>query len=114
MSEVVRDEDKNKDDLYDLNLSYSVKSAADQFSRLEKVDARALVKRIIDLNSEYGSGKAGQLDFAKTHSKDEYFIVENRWGGTSYDKELPDLSGGLGIWHIMEDPVVYGSVAPPP
>jgi M6 family metalloprotease-like protein len=49
-----------------------------------------------------------------THSIDEYFIVENRWRGTSYDKELPDLSGGLGIWHIMEDPVVYGSVAPPP
>ena len=48
-----------------------------------------------------------------THSTDEYFIVENRWGGTSYDKQMPDV-GGLAIWHIMEDPVVYGSLPPPP
>jgi hypothetical protein len=47
------------------------------------------------------------------HSVDEYFIVENRWRGTSYDEQMPD-HGGLAIWHIMEDPVVFGSVPPPP
>ena len=26
---------------------------------------------------------------------------------------MPDV-GGLAIWHIMEDPVVYGSLPPPP
>jgi len=47
------------------------------------------------------------------HSIDEYYIVENRWRGTSYDKQMPDV-GGLAIWHIMEDPTVFGSVPPPP
>jgi M6 family metalloprotease-like protein len=44
---------------------------------------------------------------------DEYFIVENRWGGTSYDNQMPD-AGGLAVWHIMESPAVFGSVPPPP
>ena len=44
---------------------------------------------------------------------DEYFIVENRWTGTSYDREMAD-DGGLAVWHIMEDPSVYGSVGAPP
>jgi len=45
---------------------------------------------------------------------DEYFIVENRWPGTSYDRAIPQPGGGLGVWHIMENPSVYGTVAPPP
>ncbi len=44
---------------------------------------------------------------------DEYFIVENRWPGTSYDRVLPDR-GGLAVWHIMENPAVYGTLPPPP
>jgi M6 family metalloprotease-like protein len=44
---------------------------------------------------------------------DEYFIVENRWGGTSYDQQMAD-AGGLAVWHVMEDPAVYGSLPPPP
>ena len=47
------------------------------------------------------------------HSIDEYYIVENRWRGTSYDNQIPDV-GGLVIWHIMENPAVYGTVSPPP
>jgi M6 family metalloprotease-like protein len=43
---------------------------------------------------------------------DEYFIVENRWPGSSYDELLQDR--GLAVWHVMENPAVYGSVAPPP
>jgi M6 family metalloprotease-like protein len=46
-------------------------------------------------------------------SSDEYFIVENRWRGTSYDDQMPDV-GGLAIWHIMENPAIFGSVSPPP
>lgn len=42
----------------------------------------------------------------------EYFIVENRWGGTSYDRHMRDA--GLAVWHIMEDPAVFGSLPPPP
>lgn len=47
-------------------------------------------------------------------SLDEYFIIENRWPGTSYDMAMPQTGGGLGVWHIMENPMVYGTVAPPP
>ncbi len=42
----------------------------------------------------------------------EYFIVENRWPGATYDRQMPDA--GLGVWHIMEDPAVYGTLPPPP
>ena len=44
---------------------------------------------------------------------DEYFIIENRWGGNSYDQQMSD-PGGLAVWHIMENPTVYGSLPPPP
>jgi len=47
-----------------------------------------------------------------TRGTDEYFIVENRWRGTSYDQPMAD-DGGLAIWHIMENPAVYGSVPAP-
>lgn len=33
------------------------------------------------------------------HSTYEYYIVENRWRGTSYDKMMPD-AGRLAIWHM--------------
>ena len=44
---------------------------------------------------------------------DEYFLVENRWPGESYDRAMPDR-GGLAVWHIMENPAVYGALPPPP
>jgi len=39
----------------------------------------------------------------------EYFLLENRWRGSSYDAGRPPLSSGipadgLAIWHIIEDP----------
>jgi hypothetical protein len=43
---------------------------------------------------------------------DEYFLVENRWPGTSYDAPLPDA--GLDVWHIMENPDDYDAAPPPP
>jgi M6 family metalloprotease-like protein len=42
----------------------------------------------------------------------EYFIVENRWPGESFDKVLPDR--GLGVWHIMENSATYDAALPPP
>jgi hypothetical protein len=41
----------------------------------------------------------------------EYFIVENRFKDGSYDAALPDR--GLGVWHVIEDPTLYGSFIPP-
>lgn len=35
-----------------------------------------------------------------SHGTREYFIVENRWPGTSYEAKLPDK--GIAIWHINE------------
>ena len=45
-------------------------------------------------------------------SNTEYFIIENRWPGNSYDSNLP--SSGLAIWHIIEDPTVFDSLPTPP
>ncbi|MEB3279324.1 MAG: M6 family metalloprotease domain-containing protein [Lyngbya sp.] len=42
---------------------------------------------------------------------DEYFIIENRQPGNSYDSQLSD--SGLAIWHVIEDPAIYGSEIPP-
>jgi M6 family metalloprotease-like protein len=42
---------------------------------------------------------------------DEYFIIENRWTGNSYDSDMSD--SGLAVWHIIEEPAIYGSQIPP-
>jgi len=46
------------------------------------------------------------------HSMREYFVVENRWPGTSFDRRVPDR-GGLAVWHIIEDPAIYATAIPP-
>jgi M6 family metalloprotease-like protein len=45
------------------------------------------------------------------HGEKEYFIVENRGRSQHYDTMLPD--SGLAVWHVMEDPAVYGALAAP-
>ena len=37
----------------------------------------------------------------------EFFIVENRWPGNSFDQGLP--SKGLAVWHVREDPALGGN-----
>jgi len=46
-----------------------------------------------------------------TRGTSEYFVVETRFPDNSYDMRLPDR--GLGVWHVIEDPTVYGSHIPP-
>ena len=41
----------------------------------------------------------------------EYFIVENRQRSISYDSQIAD--SGLAVWHVMEDPAVFGSLTAP-
>jgi M6 family metalloprotease-like protein len=41
----------------------------------------------------------------------EYFLLENRWRGTSYDMNLP--SSGLAIWHIIEDKKITDKLPAP-
>jgi M6 family metalloprotease-like protein len=41
----------------------------------------------------------------------EYFIIENRFPDNTYDMNLPDR--GLGVWHVIEDPAIYGAHIPP-
>ncbi len=43
---------------------------------------------------------------------DEYFIVENRYPGTSHDSALQDR--GLAVWHVIETPALYNAALPPP
>jgi hypothetical protein len=50
------------------------------------------------------------MDMGRT--TDEYFIVENRFPGNSFDAGMFDA--GLGVWHVMEDPAVYNAALPPP
>ena len=40
-----------------------------------------------------------------------YFLIENRWPGSSYDRALPDQ--GLAVWHIMENPDTFNAARPP-
>jgi M6 family metalloprotease-like protein len=42
----------------------------------------------------------------------EYYIIENRWSGNSYDSYLPDT--GLAVWHIIEDPNIFNTLPTPP
>jgi M6 family metalloprotease-like protein len=44
-------------------------------------------------------------------STDEYYLIENRWPGASYDHHLPDQ--GFAVWHIMENPDTYNAALPP-
>jgi hypothetical protein len=50
--------------------------------------------------------------YKASHGAKEYFIVENRWRGNSYDQFLP--FSGFVVWHIIEDPKVYESLPVPP
>ena len=45
------------------------------------------------------------------HGDREYFIVENRKRHVAYDSQIAD--SGLAVWHIMEDPAVYGALPAP-
>lgn len=58
------------------------------------------------------SSQDALLVYDPTHRPDEYFLIENRWPGTSYDANLP--SSGLAVWQIIEDPAVYGALPAPP
>lgn len=46
------------------------------------------------------------------HANDEYFLIENRWRGDSYDAHLP--FSGLAVWHIIENSSVFLNLTPPP
>ena len=41
----------------------------------------------------------------------EYFLVENRWPGTTFDERLFDQ--GVAVWHIIEDPTIFDAYPPP-
>jgi M6 family metalloprotease-like protein len=50
---------------------------------------------------------------------DEYFIIENRWRGSSYDAGVQNvgqgiLMDGVGIWQVAENPAVFDNVIPFP
>ncbi len=47
--------------------------------------------------------KRDKLGFPDKINK-EYFIVENRWSGNSYDARANISDNGLAIWHIIEAP----------
>jgi M6 family metalloprotease-like protein len=48
----------------------------------------------------------------------EYYLIENRWRGRSYDAGTPSSGAGvpadgIAVWHILEDPKMYGPIPAP-
>ncbi|MCH8275864.1 MAG: hypothetical protein IH851_13865 [Armatimonadetes bacterium] len=82
----------------------------------EKLKLGWLRYRVVTESGEYllrdveTSGEALIL-YDPSRGPSEYFIVENRYRGDSYDAgALP--SDGLAIWHIVEDPAVFDKMKP--
>ena len=50
--------------------------------------------------------------YSPLRGDNEYFLVENRWRGNSYDSHIPYQ--GLAVWHIIEDAAVHDSMPTPP
>ena len=64
------------------------------------------------------TGKA-LIVMSPKRGSDEYFLLENRWRGTSYDAGGPGIglgipADGLALWHVIEDPAVFNTVTPWP
>jgi M6 family metalloprotease-like protein len=59
--------------------------------------------------AESGGGAYILMDPKK--GEKEYFIVENRQRSIKYDTQVAD--SGLAVWHVMEDPAVYGTLSAP-
>jgi M6 family metalloprotease-like protein len=57
------------------------------------------------------SGGGAYILMDPKHGEKEYYIVENRQRSLKYDTQVAD--SGLAIWHIMEDPAVYGGLPTP-
>ncbi len=57
------------------------------------------------------SGGGAYILMDPKHGEKEYYIVENRQRSIKYDTQVAD--SGLAVWHIMEDPAVYGALPAP-
>ena len=83
---------------------------------LEKMRLGWLQPMIVDHTGTYsvdpaedGGGAYVLMDPA--HGNSEYYIVENRQRSFAYDTQLSD--SGLAVWHVIEDPAVYGTIPAP-
>ncbi len=64
------------------------------------------------------TGHQALIVYDKRRGPKEYFLIENRYKGASYDagfNKVPPgiVSSGLAIWHIIEDPVLFDTVKAP-
>lgn len=57
------------------------------------------------------SGGGAYILMDPKHGEKEYYIVENRQRSVTYDSQVAD--SGLAVWHVMEDPAVYGTLSTP-
>jgi hypothetical protein len=61
--------------------------------------------------------KEAIIIYQPTKNDREYFIIENRWGGTSsapnYDFFLSPAEPGIAVWHIVEDLALANQFPPP-
>jgi M6 family metalloprotease-like protein len=83
---------------------------------IHKLHLGWLVPRIITSDawchlSDVETTQSALLLYNPDHSPNEYFLVENRWRGNSYDTGLP--CSGLAVWHGIENPAVYSTLPTP-
>jgi len=57
------------------------------------------------------SGGGAYILMDPKRGEKEYYIIENRQRSIKYDTQIAD--SGLAVWHIMEDPAVYGALPAP-
>jgi M6 family metalloprotease-like protein len=83
---------------------------------LHKVRLGWLTPRVVESSGWYCLGdietwQDALVLYDPLRNTKEYFLVENRWGGSSYDRVLP--YDGLAVWHMIEDAAVYGTLPAP-
>ncbi|HEY9637388.1 MAG TPA: hypothetical protein V6D14_28570 [Coleofasciculaceae cyanobacterium] len=84
------------------------------FLKPDTVEINQWKTQTVSLGSVETKRKAIIL-YHSTKKTQEYFILENRWGGSSsspnYDSRLP--AHGIAVWHIVEDLALANQFPPP-
>lgn len=90
----------------------------------EKLKFGWLKYRVVPKSGEYDlqdveTHQDALILFNPKHGSSEYFLLENRWRGTSYDAGGPKIGAGipmdgLAVWHVIDDPTIFNEVKPFP
>jgi M6 family metalloprotease-like protein len=84
---------------------------------LHKVQLGWLNTRVVTSNGWYRLGdietrQEALILYDPLRGGQEFFLVENRWRGSSYDSVLP--YSGIAVWQMIEDEAVFSTLPVPP